>query len=445
MQQIPFKPFPQQDLVFELFKDDTTTEIVYGGSLRSGKTYLLAALLAIKCLDHPGIRVGLGRNSLKVLKDTFMVTMLEVLGNFNLKPGLHYNYNRHAGILKFATGSEILLVELAYLPSDPLYTRLGGQLFTFGVIDEATEVDEKGKMIFQTRIGRWKNAEFDIKPMLIMTCNPSKSSFIYREFYKPWTEDKLKKHQHFVQAFAEDNIYEDKGYIKNLERTLSLAEKKRLLHGEWETVTEPNALFKPEDVALMYDHSVIIDNSTTMRISADIAFTSDKCIIIVWSGLTVKKILSIPQGDNVTDTIKSLAEEYQVKPSNICWDADGVGKYVKQYFPSGYEIHNNAKTIQNHGYSNLKTELYFKLSEYVEAGKIKIEDTSFSKDIDEELAIIKHKPKENMTNKIELVSKALMKRELGHSPDISDALAYGMIFHLKKRTMTASDFDFVGF
>jgi len=442
--EINFKPTLKQDKVFEMFNDEKTTEIVYGGSLRSGKTHLLAALMCLKCLEYPGIRVAVGRNVIAKIKSSILVNIIEVLDGWKLKNGTHYKYNSTSGEITFSTGSKILFVALAYRPSDPNYITLGGEQFTFGVIDEATEVEEKGKSIFQTRIGRYKNAEYKIKPILIMTCNPSKSSFIYRDFYKPWKEGRLEDHQQFIQALPEDNTYNSPGYLENLRKTLSLTERRRLLDGEWELEDSPNSLFKSTDVALMYDSSIILDQDTTMRISADIAFTSDKCILIVWSGLTVKKIVSIPQGSTVIDTIKRLAEEYGVKPNNVCWDADGVGKYIKQYFPSGTEIHNGAKTIANHGYSNLKTELYFKLSELVAAGKVKIEDHSFSKDIDEELAVIKHKPKENMTNKIELISKGQMKRELGHSPDISDALAYGMVFQLKA-PLTASSFDFIGF
>lgn len=443
--EINFQPSPKQREIFKLFEDDVTTEVVYGGSVASGKSYLLASLLVMKALVHPGVRIGLARNSITNLKKTTVISIMEVMTDWGLLPGEHYNYNSHAGLIKFTNGSEIILIELTFLPSDPQFTRLGGQLLTFGVIDEATEIDEKAKAIYQSRIGRWKNDELGVKPFLLMTCNPSKSSFIYREYYKPFKQGTLKNYQKFIQALPEDNPYLPAEYIPNLTKTLSIVERRRLLQGEWELEDSETSLFKSADVALMYDHTVILDEDTTMRISADIAFTSDKCIIIVWQGLTIKKIISLEKGINVTEAIKELAEEYKVKPSNICWDADGVGKYVKQYFPSGYEIHNNARPIQNEGYINLKTELYFKLSELVEAGKIKIEDHSFSKEIEEELSVIKHKPKESMSNKIELVSKGQMKRELGHSPDISDALAYGMIFHLRSTTMTSSDFVFVNF
>ena len=440
-----FKPSPKQDQIFKLFEDELTTEVVYGGSLGSGKSYLLASMLVMKCLTKPGIRIGLARNTITNLKKTTVVSLMEVFQDWGLSPAAHYTYNSQAGVIKFENGSEIVLVELTYLPSDPQFTRLGGMLLTFGVIDEATEVDEQGKTIFQTRLGRWKNDELGVKPFLLMTCNPSKSSFIYRDFYIPNKENRLKPHQKFVQALPTDNPYISESYLNNLSESLSLTERKRLLFGEWELEDSPNSLFKSEDVQLMFDTSIKLDSDKTMRMSCDVAFTSDQCVILIWQGSTVIKTIkpNNTEEDTLIETIKKLATEYKVKTSNICWDADGVGKYLKQHFPSGYEIHNGAKPIQNKGYSNLKAELFFKLSELVEAGQVKVEDSSIKREVTEELAVIKHRPKESMNSKIELVSKGLMKRELGHSPDIADALAYGMIFHLRNTTMTSSDFVFI--
>lgn len=445
--EINFKPSQKQEQVLLAFSDGVTTEAVYGGGLGGGKSFSLCALVIMKCIQFAGIRVGIARNTLTNLKRTTVVSMLEVLHNWKLQPDTHYNYNSQAGIIKFSNGSEIILIDLTYMPSDPQYTRLGGLLLTFGCIDECTEVDEKAKNIFQTRLGRWMNEKYSLKPFLLMTCNPSKSSFIYREFYKPFKEGKLKHYQKFIQALPKDNPFLPKQYIENLNRTLSLVDRKRLLLGHWELEDDTSSLFRSADIQLMYDSSIVLDQDITPRMSCDIAFTSDNCVIIVWAGLTVKHIIKVEKKSDqpLIDLIKSIAQDNGVKTSNICWDADGVGKYIKGHFSSGYEIHNNAKTVQNHGYANLKTELYFKLSEMVAQGKIKIEDHDYSKEVDEELSVIKHKPKENSTSKIELVSKGEQKRILGRSPDIADALAYGMIFHLKNQTMTASDFSFVSF
>jgi hypothetical protein len=55
-------------------------------------------------------------------------------------------------VIKFANGSQILLLDLAYLPSDPLYTRLGSLELTGAFVDEAAEVDERCITILSTRV-----------------------------------------------------------------------------------------------------------------------------------------------------------------------------------------------------------------------------------------------------------------------------------------------------
>ena len=444
MPVVEFKPSPKQARVFELFDDEVTTEIVYGGAVASGKSYVLASLLVMKCLQFPGIRVGLCRNTLTNLKKTTVISVLEVLKNWGLILGDHYRYNSVDGAIKFSNGSEIVMIELTYLPRDPDYTRLGGLLLTFGAIDEATEVDEVGKSIFQTRLGRWMNDETRIKPIMLMTCNPRKSSFVYRDYYKPFKEGRLGIHQSFIQALPQDNPYLPVGYIENLSHTLSLTERRRLLHGEWELEDDADSMFHSVDVEMMWDTAVMLDSSKTRYISADIAFTSDRCVIMVWEGLNIIDIV-VPTGDDqtVVETIKTLAVKWAVRGDHIAWDADGVGKHIKQSFPSGREIHNGGKPKQEAGYSNLKAELYFKLAEKVRDGQMKILTDLYRQEVEEELSVIKHKPRETMQSKIELSSKADQKRALGRSPDFADAMAYGMIFHLAPQTMTANDFVFV--
>ena len=175
---INFKPTKKQHEVFELFENDKTTEILFGGGVGASKTYLISALMTIKCLQYAGIRVGLCRNELTTLKKTTVVTLLsEVFPNFGLLKDEHYRYNPIEGKITFYNGSEIVFQELRHIPSDPDYTRLGGLLLTFAVIDEAGETEVKGKEILQSRIGRWRNDTYNIKPLLIMTCNPSRNFF----------------------------------------------------------------------------------------------------------------------------------------------------------------------------------------------------------------------------------------------------------------------------
>lgn len=427
--EINFEPTPKQDLIFELFNDELTTEILFGGSAGSAKSFGISALAILKSLQYPGIRVGLARNELTNLKKTTIISFFEVCSSWGLIPDEHFTYNSTAGIIKFYNGSEIILLELAYKPSDPQYTRLGGHLLTFGLIDEVGEVDERGFQIFKSRLGRWKNDEFNIKPICVMTCNPSKN-WIYRTFYKPSIDGTLKEYQQFIQALPTDNPYLSKAYIDNL-RKLPYADRERLLMGNWDYSDDPNALLTQEDILNIYEFVPKIDKEKIGKrfISCDIAFTSDRMVILVWDELTIIDIIVGPE-NNLEDVITELAKKYKVPAYNIAYDVDGVGQFLKKRLPNAKPINNGGTPFNNENYKNLKTQLYFKLCEKITSSDVKIIPQTNKNEIIEELQVIKYKPSDNV-GKIEMMDKGEMKRILGRSPDFADAMAYRMYFEFK--------------
>ena len=430
--EITFTPTIKQDKVFGLFEDEDTTEILFGGGVGSSKTYLISALTTIKCLQYEGIRVGLCRNELTTLKKTTVVTLIsEVFPNFGLIRDEHYKYNPIEGKITFLNGSEIVFQELRFIPSDPNYTRLGGLLLTFGVIDEAGETEAKGKEILQSRIGRWRNQNHKIKPLLIMTCNPSRN-FLYDDFYLADKEGTLPYYRKFINATSLDNPYLSEAYIENLKRTLSAAEVNRLLYGNWESQDDPNGLVNSDDILEMYDHSINMNDDDTMYLSVDVAFKGDSCVLMVWRGLDIIDIVKVGRNEIVLDKIKDTAREYSIQTRNISYDSDGVGQYLKQYLRSAKAIINNGKVLKGENYTNLKTQLYYKLGELIRDGKIKIKTNNFKKEIEAELLCVKRKVRGTTASKMEINSKAEQKQLIGRSPDYSDTMAYRMIFEYTK-------------
>jgi hypothetical protein len=427
--EINYTPTIKQWQMFEAFDDASTTELLYGGSAGSAKSYGICALIILKALQYPGIRIGLARNELTTLKKTTVVSFFEVANDWNITE--LFNYNSTAGSIKFNNGSEITLVELRYLPSDPDYTRLGGLLFTFGAIDEVGEVDEQGFNIFKSRLGRWKNDELNIKPICAMTCNPTKN-WLYKKYYKPSIEGLLKEYQMFIQALPTDNPYLPQSYIDNL-KTLPMQQRERLLYGNWDYEDSPDALLSYEQIRNIWDNPPIIDEDKKGKryITADIAFTSDKLIVMVWDELTIIHISVNPEG-NIEDYILMLAQQYGVPNYQIAYDSDGVGQFLKKRLTNAKPIINNSTALDNENYKNLKTQLYFKLSEVIISNKLKIiEHKEYMESIEEELGAIRHKPTDKV-GKLEIIDKGEVKRLIGRSPDFSDAMAYRMYFEYKK-------------
>lgn len=423
--EINFQPTLKQDLIFDYFNDEETTEIVWGGAAGGGKSYGLCALIILKSLEYPGIRIGLARNELSTLKKTTMSSFFEVASDWGLVVGEHFTYNSTAGIVRFYNGSEIILAELTSKPSDPEFTRLGGLLLTFGVIDEVNEIEQKGFDMFTTRFGRWRNDEFGIKPICISTCNPSKN-WVYREFYKPDADGTLKPWRRFIKALVTDNPHISESYIQMLRRK-PYAERERLLMGNWDYDSNPNDLMTQEDILNIWDGVRVEDGKKF--ITADIAFTSDKMVVMLWDELTIIDIIVNPPG-NIEDVIQELAKTHNVPQYNIAFDSDGVGKFLEKRLRNSKPIVNNARALKDENYKNLKTQLYFKLAELINSNRVKCKVESYKNEIIEELQVVRHKPT-NTVGKLEMVDKGEVKKILGRSPDFSDAMAYRMWFEYK--------------
>lgn len=427
--QITFKPLHKQHEMFKHFDDATTREIFYGGAAGGGKSYGLCCLIILKALTYPGIRIGLARNELTVLKKTTMVSFMEVVADWNI--GDMISYNSTDGIIKFKNKSEVILCELTYLPSDPHYTRLGGLLLTFGAVDEIGEVDFKGYGIFKSRLGRWRNEKLGIKPICVNTCNPIKN-WLYKDIYIPFTEGRLKPTQKFIQVLPTDNPHLPPSYIENL-GDLPYADRQRLLFGNWEYEDDPNALLTYSEILNIFENTKLDKEVVHAKryITADIAFTSDKLVIAVWMDLTVVELVVDPPRDKIEDTILSLAKQYGVASSNIAFDSDGVGKFLEAKLRTAVSIVNNGAPLKGENYKNLKTQLFYKLCKMVEENKVKIQPERFKEEIIEDLQVIRHKPSTD-AGKLEIISKTEMKRILGRSPDFADALAYRLYFEYKQ-------------
>lgn len=424
--QIQFNPTKKQDELFETFGNENYLEVLFGGAAGGGKSFALWALMILKCIEYPGIRIGLARQTLTQIKNNTITTFYELCTLFNLKEDIHYKYNEMKGSITFFNKSEIKFVELRYLPSDPFYDRFGGALFTFGAIEEAAGCDQKGKEVFSSRLGRWMNDEYSIPPHLYLTCNPG-TNFVYSDFYIPWIKGELANHRAYIPALLSDNKYQSKYYADALEKRLGLGNAKRLLEGQWDFDDDRARLMTFENISDIFNIPKHYSPSGAKYITADIAFTGDDCVVILWQGYDILKI-NIYDGDQPDVYLEQLSREHNVPQENIAYDADGVGKYIKGKLPRAKEIINNSVPYKNENYVNKKAQLNFKLAELVNNGIIKCYDIKYIDRLQQELYEIKSPPLETVDGKLKIVSKAEVKKILGRSPDIADAMAFRMVF-----------------
>lgn len=432
--ELQFKASKTQREALRLLRDNVTTEIGFGGAAGGGKSYLAVAWTWMMCMSYPGTKFFWCRNELKRLKQTTLATYYKFLAEYGIPESQAGNFNSQDSVITFANGSQILLLDGSYQPSDPLFTRFGGLECTGGVIEESNELQELAINILSSRVGRCQNDKYGIKQKVLETFNPDKGH-VYRRFYKPAVGGVLPPFRAFVVSKIDDNNLVDKAYREQLEK-LPEVQKQRLLHGNFEYDDTPGRLY---DYRKLTDLFTNPKNNGKKYITCDVAREGkDSTAIYVWDGWECVERVKIAKSglDAVWGKIRALADQYVIGMSNVICDEDGVGGGVVDYLKCRGFI-NNAKAYSNpnhkgnpwlkRNYANMKAQCYFMLKDPIEKNLIRLPDCPDKDSIIEELdAMVQVDIDKDSTLKV--ISKQDIKAKIGRSPDDADAIMLRMAF-----------------
>lgn len=426
----------KQKEVWKAWSNNNITDIVYGGSKGSGKTYVGVSVIFSDALTYSGTHYFIARKQLNDLRKFTIPSIHEVLTSWGLDER-YYRYNGNDNYFELYNKSKVFLLDAKYLPSDPLYMRFGSMQMTRGMIEEAGEFTIEAKNNLQASIGRWKNEEYKLAPKLIQTCNPSKN-YLYSDYYKKNKEGTIESWKKIIQAYPQDNKKLASGYLLNLERILTKNQKERLLYGNWEYDDDPSILIDYEAICDVFTNDFA--EKGTGYISADLAMKGrDKFIATVWDGMncTVAIEKSYNNAKEIENDLKALMNNEKISSSHLVSDSDGLGAYLESYLSNIREFHGGAKA-KDELYFNLKSECAYKLAELINNRKIKINCTEEQKElIKDELGVLKTVDIDDDLNKKRINSKDEMKSLLGRSPDFLDSLIMRMSYEIdpiKKRT-----------
>jgi len=203
---------------------------------------------------------------------------------------------------------------------------------------------------------------------------------------------------------------------------------------EAEASESEGQLINNESISKMFSNTHLQDG--VKYITADVArLGKDKTVIYYWNGLRVEDIIvkDISRIDDVVNLIKSIQIKYNVNDNNIIVDEDGIGGGVVDYMKC-LGFLNNSRPIKVNGsnvnFSNLKSQCYYKLSEMINQNEIYFKaDAKIESSLTEELEWVRL-PKEVDTSKISMLNKDEVKKNIGRSPDYSDALMMRMYYEL---------------
>ena len=431
---------PKQLKAYKLLTDNKTTELFFGGSAYSAKSWLGATWQLVQCVSYPEVVYGMARKELKKVKETTLATFFKAARYYGFYD--FFKYNEQKGLVTFkGTGSQIKIIEMARKPDDPDYDKFGSLELTGLFIDEIAEVEEKAYGVLKTRVGRQNNEEHGILGKTLSTSNPTKK-WVYRHFYKPYKEKRLPRGMKVILALPEDNKFGDKKYIKNqLGGIQDESDKQRLLYGNWDYSDDSSKLVDYTDILYVFENKRQAGGNH--YITCDAArYGRDKTVVIYWNGWRAEEMHTIERGalTKTRDQIEELRRRFGVPLGNVLVDADGLGgglvdfgKY-KGFVNQARAIHSGVSDKRDN-FANIKSQCYFKLADKIREQDIYIERYNLRQPdvnhIIEELEQVK-RDRADEDGKVRIQSKKDFISALGRSPDFADCLAMRAYFDLQQ-------------
>jgi len=444
-----FEPSEKQEQALLYLYDDQTNFVGYGGAAFGGKSYLLCHWICHMVHLYPGTGWGICRRELTTLKKTTLITLYKVFKEVGFIEGVHYRFNGQLNVFTFYNESQIFLIDLAYKPSDPLFTRLGGYELTGAAVDESAEVPADAIQILFTRLGRRLNHFYGLKKKLLETFNPAKNH-VYNRYWKPFRDGTLKPTYQFIRALPTDNpAPEVTDYVQGILDNADQVTIQRLIYGNFEYDDDPDALCTYDALTDLFENHHVQPDEERAIITADVAMQgSDKFVVYVWHGWVVAAVYVFEKlgGQDVVEKLKEIKTRHQVWSSRIVYDADGVGSFIGSsggFFKPAKPFHNNARALKKENYQNLKAQCGFRMAKRINARQVFINaqvQPGVKEIMLEDFGELKRR-NADQDGKLQLKRKQDMITDLGRSPDFLDALIMREYFELlpapqKRKTKT---------
>jgi hypothetical protein len=188
-------------------------------------------------------------------------------------------------------------------------------------------------------------------------------------------------------------------------------------------------------------------------LTADIArFGSDKARIGVWYGWDLVEVISFDKSKTteIQAAIIALRIKHGITKHNCVADEDGVGGgvvdncgiqgFVNGSTPFKEKVTNSSLKVPK--YKNLQNQCAFGLAEKINRNEINITaeiSTEEKEEIIEELGSIEQDP--NINDKLAITTKAIVKENIGRSPDWRDLMLMRKYFDYTEGM--ANSFSFV--
>lgn len=419
-------PLDKQFQALEHLADPKVNVVVYGGAVGGGKTFLLCLWLVHCCLTYAGTRYLLARKRHVDLRQSTLRTFRDVIKKLGVESQFVYNQNKNE--IKCSNGSEILLRALDVKPSDESLAELSGLEITGAAWDEGEELHISVYRKINERM-RYKLDEYKLTPKLLITTNPTKN-FLF-DIYKQHQAGLLPEHIRFIQALPKDNPELPKSYVDYLSPdNLGEAGYQVQALGNWEYIINDFDLFSYDDLDKMFDPVPWTkEEEGKYYITCDPATMGDRAVVMVWDRLHLVLVEQHQHMElsKLEHRIRALQDKFDVPNGRLVVDGGGLGISMVQNLRCVKFLANH-RPVNTEQYKMLKDECYYRLSDYISNGLIKVNQMDIKQDLIKEL--VNHKQHNlNGEKKASVTPKAIVRKALNNkSPDLADAMMMRMVF-----------------
>lgn len=302
--QILFESFPKQDEFLEAVFSNKYNFIMYGGSIRGGKTFAgLGALLLLSKM-YPKSKWVIVRNTLQTLKLNTIPSFRKLCPQSFIK-----NYNQDIQTVTFTNDSQIIFLGENYADDKEL-NRFKG-LECNGFLFE--EINECQQITFYKAIERAGShiIEKQPKPIILATCNPA-NNWVKELIYDKWKSNILPENWLYIPSKITDNPYIPQDYLESL-KSMPKYEYEVFVEGNWDLQERTGAEFYKYFSLDKHISECNYDPYLPLHISFDENVNPYlPCGIFQISNKEIRLIDTI-LGINPKNTIKDVCNEFKMR------------------------------------------------------------------------------------------------------------------------------------
>ena len=369
-------------------------------AISAGKTRILATWLVLQCLKKPEIRGIIIAQNYKALTK---VLIYEIMG-FAAQIGVNIDWNKSSQELHFDNGS----VLFCYSSENPS-SLLGLSEIAILAIDEAAYCCEE---IYNYAKDRMRGSKYT--PMTRLISSPSTLDKVQN-----WFSKVVKDHpEDVIHATYRDNPFTSEEFKKELEERYVIGSnlfRQQCLGEIFDTDVASQIIFR---------HEFPLEKRATGKEfwfgmdASGVGTDSDMYAIVDKYGMVdyIERIEAKTQ--EKAGIVSKLYEKYEVKFGNI----DMTGGYGQGVYDLSTDkklmvggVNFAQKAINFEKYPNARTEIYLELAKAIKEG-FWVNDKVKEEMLAQAMFI-------NNRGQGQLVPKDEVKKILGHSPDLCDAVA----------------------